>query len=247
MQLSIEAHMCDHFGGKKAAEHVVEKRAKGLAETGEVHGTEAPGHISAGADAMRDVAIVLLLVALVGMGGMLPVVALGLIVWKTGRAAWLGWARLERLHRVIEQERYEITHHRPQEREELEELYRMKGFEGKLLQDVVDVLMADEDRLLRVMLEEELGLGLATYEHPLKQALGALAGAAVGALLCTLGLFFQWGVVIGAFLALVLGALLSAKWEGNRLLPSVVWNLSIGVLAGGVTYSISIFILRVWA
>ncbi len=34
--------------------------------------------------------------------------------------------------------------------------------------------MADDNRLLRVMLEEELGLTLEAYEHPLKQAFGAL-------------------------------------------------------------------------
>ena len=32
--------------------------------------------------------------------------------------------------------------------------------------------MADGDRLLRVMLEEELGFSLEVYDHPLKQALG---------------------------------------------------------------------------
>ena len=91
----------------------------------------------------------------------------------------LGWARLERLHRIVEEERYEIENHRQQEREELKELYRAKGFQGKLLDEVVDVLMADGERLLKVMVEEELGLSLQSQEHPLKQGAGSALGAFV--------------------------------------------------------------------
>ncbi len=90
-----------------------------------------------------------------------------------GRSAWLGWSRLERLHRILAQEKWEIEHNREQEREELGVLYAAKGFEGKLLEDVLDVLMADGDRLLKVMVEEELGLTLESQVHPLKQGLGA--------------------------------------------------------------------------
>ena len=58
------------------------------------------------------------------------------------------------------EERFEIAHHRGQEKEELTELYALKGFKGELLDQVINVLMADDNRLLSVMLEEELGLEL---------------------------------------------------------------------------------------
>jgi hypothetical protein len=105
---------------------------------------------------------------------MLSLFSFGWAVWKTGRSALLGWGRMERLHRLIEEERWEIQHHRAQERRELGEMYRAKGFDGKLLEEVLDVLMSDDNRLLKVMLEEELGLTLEAYEHPLRQAIGAL-------------------------------------------------------------------------
>jgi vacuolar iron transporter family protein len=164
-----------HFKGKEAITHVAEAQAQGIISSSEIHGTELPGHISAATDAAREVAFILavswLILSKLGLSyghllGILSVLSGGLVIWKTGRGAWLAWFRLERLHRIVAQEKWEIEHHRQQEREELKALYAAKGFEGKLLEEVLDVLMADGDRLLRVMIEEELGLSLESHEHP---------------------------------------------------------------------------------
>lgn len=237
--------MTKHFKNKDVLEHMLAKRVEGMTSISETHGTEMPGHFSAASDALRETAIILLLfwlflshtsfdralAAFFSLG-------LGWCAWKAGRSGWLGWARLERLHRLIEQEKYEIEHHRPQEREELYALYQSKGFEGKLLEDVLDVLMADQDRLLKVMLEEEMGLTLQAYEHPLQQACGAFVGAILSLIVC--GIFFillpQYGMVIATSLLLALSAVFSAHYEGNRVIAAVIWNLSIGALSFGVTY-----------
>lgn len=235
----------NHFEDKEVLQHVVEKRAKGITQAAETHGTETPGHISAGADAAREMGLLMGVASILALSPIfLVLLALSWVIWKAGRCAWLGWARLERLHRIIEQERYEITHHRSQEREELDAIYSTKGFKDKLLEEVVDVLMADEDRLLLVMLEEELGLGLATYEHPLKQALGAGIGALSAGLLCLLGLFIPLGVLIGSLLSLALGAVVSARFEGNRLLPAVIWNMALGGLVFGIVFSALQLVMR---
>ena len=97
--------------------------------------------------------------------------------WKTARSALLGWARVERFHRVIEEERWEIEHHRAARKARAYRNVPGKGLTGKFLEEVIDVLMADDNRLLRVMLEEELGITLEAYEHPLKQAAGAFCGS----------------------------------------------------------------------
>ena len=158
-----------HFKGREVAEHLKEARKKGAFAASEIHGTELPGHLSAGTDSAKETALVLLLFWLLLQPfdlaplPLLGLFAVGWLIWKTGRSALLGWARLERLHRVIEEERYEIEHHRDQERQELKELYYAKGFEGKMLDDVIEVLMADDNRLLQVMLEEELGLSLEVH------------------------------------------------------------------------------------
>ena len=159
-----------------------------------------PGHISAGSDAARETAIVFLLLAILLNALTTPtpsifwlisgVFTFGWFLWKIGRSAWLGWSRLERLHRVMAEEKWEIEHHRKQERTELKALYEAKGFEGKLLEDVLDVLMADEERTLQIMLEEELGLSLEQQEHPLKQSMGAAIGTLSAWIICWLGLYF---------------------------------------------------------
>jgi hypothetical protein len=236
-----------HFKGKEAIAHVVEAQAKGILSAAEIHGTETPGHISAGADAARETAVILLVIWLIlsqtnlsftPIFEILGIFSLGWLVWKAGRASWLAWSRLERMHRVVEQERWEIQHHRHQEREELKELYRAKGFEGQLLEDVMDVLMADEDRLLRVMVEEELCLSLGTQEHPLKQALGAGIGAGAASLFCFL-LFYGLpasGLWIGCMITLATSAAVSAYFEGNRMIPAIVWNLGLAALTWGSAY-----------
>lgn len=228
-----------HFKGKEALEHVVEARLRGRAASAEVHGTELPGHISAAADSAKETAFYLLLLWTLSLPHLvLLFFSIGLLIWKVGRSAILGYARLERLHRVIEEERYEIEHHRAQEKEELRALYAAKGFSGKLLNEVVDVLMADDNRLLQVMLEEELGLNLGTHEHPLKQAAGAFLGVLGSALVMSFGIFALpgWGVPLCAALIIALSAGTLAQLEKNRPLPSIIWNVAIAILSMVVVY-----------
>lgn len=236
-----------HFQGKDALQHVVDAQVDGIIASAESHGIEIPGHLSAGADTARETVVVLCLVWLLfetlkvphekGLMGLL-FFAVGWSIWKIGRASWLGWARLERLHRVIAEERWEIEHHRQQERDELRELYAAKGFQGKLLEEVLDVLMADGDRLLRVMVEEELGLSLQIHEHPLKQGLGAFVGAfiAITAVLVCGAFFSTAGVFAASFVVMLLSAAFSAYYEKNRMISAVVWNMSLAVLALSTLY-----------
>lgn len=236
-----------HFKGKNALDHVIEAQAQGVIASAEIHGLETPGYLSAACDAARESALFLSLLALlfslfpIAHAQALPILIIfscSWMLWKAGRAGWLGWFRLERLHRILEQERWEIEHHRQQERDELRELYAAKGFEGKLLEDVLDVLMADNERLLKVMVEEELGLSLTSVEHPLKQALGAAAGVFFAALLCLL-LFVAWppyGLFLGAFFTVAIAAGLAAHLAQNLMTPAIIWNLGIGILAFGCAY-----------
>ncbi|MBU6383299.1 MAG: VIT1/CCC1 transporter family protein [Verrucomicrobia bacterium] len=226
----------NHFKGKAALEHVVEARLKGRLASAEVHGTEPPGHVSAAADAAKETAVYLLILwTLMGSAAywVLLVFVLALLLWKVGRSALLGWSRLERLHRLIEEERYEIEHHRAQEKEELRALYAAKGFSGKLLDEVIEVLMADDHRLLQVMLEEELGLNLETHEHPLKQAAGACIGVAGASLVMSFGVFAlpMWGLPLCGAIVIMLSAGTSAQLEKNQIVPSIIWNLAVAALA----------------
>jgi hypothetical protein len=239
----------DHFAGKTVVEHLKEARDRGALAAAEIHGTEMSGCQAAASDAIKETALAFLLLFAIckhifteeRLFLILLFFSFGWLIWKTARSTLLGWARIERLHRLIEEERWEIEHHRHQEREELTELYRAKGLTGKLLEEVIDVLMADDNRLLQVMLEEELGLTLEAYEHPLKQG----SGAAVGVLFSAgFLLFAEWasptyGLPIAAGLIIILAAVVATKLERNRLLPAIIWNLAVAIFAAGSVYFLS--------
>lgn len=240
----VETLVHTHFKDKAPLEHVIEARRKGKTASSEIHGEELPGHYNAAADSAKETAfLIIVLTTLLHEVGFdytrfLLVFLFGWLIWKTGRSAILGWRRLERLHRLIEEERWEIEHHRPQERAELKELYAAKGFSGKLLDEVVEVLMADDNRLLQIMLEEELGLQIESYEHPLKQASGAAIGVIGASVIMTFGLFTLpfYGTLLLSGLVIALSAGTTAQMEKNQPLPSIIWNLAAAGLAAGCAY-----------
>ena len=82
-----------HFTDKAPLEHVAEKLAEGKLTSIEVHGTELPGHLSAGADAARETAVFLLLIGSILFSLKIPpehltviiiLLATGWIIWKFG-------------------------------------------------------------------------------------------------------------------------------------------------------------------
>lgn len=243
-----------HFNSKDPVEHVAEMQAKGIIDASEIHGAEIPGHLSAFSDANKETAIILVLLWLLfssyftlneNLFVPLALFSISWLTWKAGRSAWLGWSRLERLHRVVAQEKWEIDHHRDQERDELTALYRAKGFEGKLLEDVIDTLMADGDRLLKVMIEEELGLSLETQEHPLKQSLGAAIGVIFASTIFLSSLYFlsSTGILISTILLIIFSAFISSYYEKNRFTPAIVWNCGIAALSYSVLYYLILYTL----
>jgi vacuolar iron transporter family protein len=242
----------DHFHGKTVPTHLKEARIKGAMASAEIHGTEISGRWGAFADALKDTALAASLLWILldpilstsHVSTFLFLFLLGWTVWKTCRSACFGWARLERLHRLIEEERWEIQHHRQQEKEELIEIYRAKGFEGDLLDQAIDTLMADDNRLLQIMLEEELGLSLESHEHPLKQASGAFLGS-VTLMIVAFGFHFlsiPYGFIISSFFLFLAAGIFTAKIERISLLPSFIWNVTIFLFTTGLVHLIKKFL-----
>ncbi len=247
--------MGSHFKGLSVFEHLKEARKKGHLASSEPHGIEAMGHLIGGADAAREVAIVALLLLILFLNlpislttsySILSFFLLGLFFWKVGRSASLGWSRLERINKLVEDEKEEIETNRSEEKAELTEIYAAKGFSEPLLSKVIDVLMADDNKLLGIMLEEELGVSLESNEHPLKQALGTAIGflLAAGAIFASILLFKLKGIFVAAPLIIMISSAFMAKVEKIRILHQTIWNLSITFLAGAGTYFLCQFFVK---
>ena len=229
----------DHFHGQTALKHLAEVRADTVSASLEVHGAETPGPFFAFLDAARESALLLAFGIIVAdffcvtaeqIIAVATALLAGWVFWKGARSAMLAWSRLYRMHRVATEEQTEIQTNRPQEREELLALYGAKGFSGPLLDDVVDVLMADQDRLLSVMLQEEMGLRLEENPHPILQGTAAACGAAAPLIIlwpACVWLSPLWAVVGCVGAGACAGGLFARK-EKNPVLSAFIWNAMIG-------------------
>jgi hypothetical protein len=233
--------MCEnhnHFRGKPAVDHLKEARLETKSKLRENHAITPNSPLMCGLDCAKETAVVLSLIAFFIHDLIFLFIFLsGFLVWRTTRSAFYAWNHLDKLHRVIEEERFEITHHRAQEKEELIELYKLKGFKGELLTQVIDVLMADDNRLLSVMLEEELGLEMGAEEHPVKAGIASLIGVCLsGLVLLTsfiLNPLFLLPSAIVVFLAI---SIFQARCNKAHTLYSATWSLACFLLSLGTAY-----------
>lgn len=139
-------------------------------------------------------------------------------------------------------ERHEIRHEPEEERAELRDLYRRKGFHGALLDRVVEHLTANEDRWLQAMVTDELGMTEHDHHHPAFDALlvglSFVAGGIipVAPFLTPVARPQLWAYILTAITALLFGALKS-RYTLKRPLRSgleFLGIITVGTLAGVV-------------
>lgn len=99
----------------------------------------------------------------------------------------------ELLNSEIKREIWEIENKPEDERQEIEDIYKAKGFSGKELEMIVNKITSDKKVWLDTMLNEELNLNLEIAGHPLKSALRMFGSFLVGGILPILPFFFADG------------------------------------------------------
>ncbi|NGX63271.1 MAG: hypothetical protein KR126chlam6_00679 [Candidatus Anoxychlamydiales bacterium] len=169
------------------------------------------------------------------------------IILKLFLVAFGATSKLERLHKIIEDKKWHIEHKREEEKKNLEEIYRAKGFSDKLLQDIVDTLSSDDNRLLQVMLEEEMGLTLGYFVHPLKQAFGALLGMLLSAIVLTIFYFLlpvDYNFFIAGAILIILSALIAGKFERTKTSKEIVWDLAFAIVLVFITHFFTMILTR---
>lgn len=239
-----------HAASSDAADHVREARRRAR----QVLGGEA--HLGAVDDwrraltSARDAVILLWLgwAALHGLGDppisatLLTVVAVGcalLVGMSTARATH---AQVQYYAAELDREREEIRDHFDHEREEVRALYAAKGFREPLLTPIVDTLCADDDRLLKVMMEEELGLAVQHMNHPLIVGIWNAGGALLAGMILVGPLHAMSPDAAHWWMPLTVGGLLlvlsvtTARVTGRLLTELLADALIMVLVTGGVVY-----------
>lgn len=144
----------------------------------------------------------------------------------------------------IERERKEMKEMPEKEREEIRKIYRSKGFQDEELEMVVRRITSNPAVWLRVMMEEELGLLVESFDNPWMVGLVTAASYAAAAFLPILPFAgaspekaFGWSVGISVAALFVLGA---GKTYWTRLSPwrSGLEITGIGLISALVGYVI---------
>lgn len=146
-------------------------------------------------------------------------------------------------HKRIEY--WEVENLPDKEREEVEEIYRAKGFEGKLLEQVVKVITADKDRWVDIMMKEELEMsasskspfliGLVTYISFIFIGLIPLLLYVFDYIWGFAGNLFVWTSVLTSLGFIIVGFLKTYVTQTNRW-KGILETLALGALAAVVAY-----------
>ena len=152
-------------------------------------------------------------------------------------------------HRNIEY--WEVENIPDKERQEIVEIYQAKGFEGELLEKVVDVIVSDRDRWVNEMMKDELNM-MEDSKSPFKIGLATLASFILIGLIplivyvydliwkTDIDLFF-WTSLFTGLAFLVVGWLKSFVNQTNTL-KSISETLLLGFLAALVAYFVGDFL-----
>jgi len=137
-------------------------------------------------------------------------------------------AQRELLKSEIAKEEWEIENKPDVERQEIEDIYKAKGFSGKDLEMIVNKITSDKKVWLDTMLTEELKLNIEVLGSPLKSALRMFGAFLIGGILPIIPFFFLDGYVP---LAIAIGISLATSFLVGAV-KSKLANTSI--LKGGL-------------
>ncbi|MDH3651877.1 MAG: VIT1/CCC1 transporter family protein [Saprospiraceae bacterium] len=142
-------------------------------------------------------------------------------------------------------EYWEIENMPDVERREVEDIYRSKGFEGALLAQVVDVITAQKDRWVDIMMTEELGMmretkspfaiGAVTYFSFILIGLIPLSIYVWDYLYGFRGDIFLWSCILTSLGFIIIGWFKTYVTE-TRHIKGILETLALGAIAALVAY-----------
>jgi VIT1/CCC1 family predicted Fe2+/Mn2+ transporter len=153
-------------------------------------------------------------------------------------------AQSELMQHELDVERQAIRHDPEVERKELAAIYRDRGLDRDMADELSVKMMRDPELALETHAREELGINPEETGRPLQAAGTSFVTFAIGALIPLLPWLITsgttaivWSVALGAVSAFCVGAAL-ALFTGRLWLWSAGRQLLISAVAAGVTYSV---------
>lgn len=147
-------------------------------------------------------------------------------------------------HRKVEE--WEVDNIPESEREEVMEIYRAKGFEGKLLEDVVSVITADKDRWVHEMMKNELNLieephsplrkGVTTFISFLSVGLVPMLVYLIDSIVSLGGIDKFFIASVFTFIAFVIIGYLKSQVNGISKFRGIGETVLLGCMAAIVAY-----------
>jgi vacuolar iron transporter family protein len=142
----------------------------------------------------------------------------------------------------VEKERIELATNPADEQAELAAMYKMRGVDPALADEVARQLSRHPDEALRIHVREELGVDHDDLPSPLTAASASLVTFAVGALIpllpFLLGFSSLGAAVILAAIAAFIGGGIVARVTARSFLRGAVRQLALAALAAAITYGI---------
>jgi VIT1/CCC1 family predicted Fe2+/Mn2+ transporter len=158
-------------------------------------------------------------------------------------------ARNEFVQMKRKQEEWEIDNLAEQEREEIREIYREKGFKDELLEDVVRIITSRRKVWVDTMMKEELGL-IEDERYPLDSSVSTFVGFNLIGLipLIPFMIFMMIGIdpnseaftysTVSVLAAFFLVGMIKGKIVKKSMMRSGIITLTIGGIAAIVAYMI---------
>lgn len=153
-------------------------------------------------------------------------------------------------HKHKKVEYWEVDHLPEKEKEEIREIYRNKGFDGELLEQVVATITADKDRWVDVMMKEELEM-MEEQRSPLTMGAVTFASFVTIGLIPLLVYVYDYISPIGANPFLVSSVMTSAAflligWLKTYVTQTSRWKGMLETLALGSAAAALSYVVGAW-
>lgn len=142
-----------------------------------------------------------------------------------------------------------IENHLEHEIDELYEFYRAKGFEGKLLDDIVETIASDEEVLLSEMMMAEFGVLEEERRDPITATIIVGIAFFIGTLPPVIPFAFVTTTMTGVWIAgiasvigmFIVGGVKAWLVRGD-IFPAGLENMSLGLIGALITYGVGFLI-----